>query len=99
MLIRIVRMTFQPDKIEAFRQNFDENKHKIRASEGCQHLELWQDLAQPHVFCTYSIWDSETALNKYRESELFARVWATTKAWFADKPLAYSVGRQEMVAG
>jgi quinol monooxygenase YgiN len=97
MLIRIVRLTFQLDKIEAFRQNFDENKHKIRAFAGCSHLELWQDLEKPNVFCTYSHWESEDALNNYRNSDLFAGVWATTKAWFADKPQAFSVGRQEIV--
>ena len=97
MLIRIVRLTFQADKIEAFRQNFEENKHKIRASVGCQHLELWQDVANPNVFCTYSIWENEEALNLYRNSALFAKVWATTKVWFADKPQAFSVGRQEIV--
>ena len=97
MLIRIVRMTFQADKIEDFRKNFDENKEKIRASQGCQHLELWQDLQTPDVFCTYSIWDSEESLNKYRSSELFARVWATTKAWFKGKPQAFSMGRQDIV--
>ncbi|TAE19266.1 MAG: antibiotic biosynthesis monooxygenase [Bacteroidetes bacterium] len=96
-LIRIVRMTFQSDKIEAFRQNFDENKQKIRASVGCQHLELWQDLHQPNVFCTYSIWNSEEDLNNYRSSALFETVWATTKAWFSDKPQAFSVQKQESV--
>lgn len=97
MLIRIVRMTFQPDKIEAFRKNFDANKHKIRASQGCHHLELWQDMENPAIFCTYSIWDNEGALNNYRNSELFAQVWTTTKAWFADKPQAFSVSRQEIL--
>ena len=96
-LIRIVRMTFQADKIDAFRQNFDENKQHIRAFAGCQHLELWQDLHTPHIFCTYSIWESEEALNHYRNSPLFARVWATTKAWFSDKPQAFSVQKQEIV--
>jgi len=90
-------MTFQPDKVEAFRQNFDANKVHIRASEGCQHLELWQDLEKPTVFCTYSIWESENALNNYRSSALFERVWAATKAWFSDKPQAFSVQKQESI--
>ncbi len=96
-LIRIVRMTFHPDKVDAFRQNFDENKSYIRASVGCQHLELWQDLQNPAIFCTYSIWENEEALNNYRKSALFERVWSATKAWFSDKPQAFSVQKQEVV--
>lgn len=96
-IIRIVRMTFQADKINAFRQNFDENKQQIRAFAGCQHLELWQDLQNAQIFCTYSIWESEEALDNYRNSALFERVWATTKAWFADKPQAFSVQKQEII--
>jgi quinol monooxygenase YgiN len=91
MLIRIVRMTFQPDKTEEFRQIFEESKHLIRAREGCLYLELWQDIQQPHVFVTHSHWTSEEALNAYRDSELFRTTWQKTKALFADRAQAFSV--------
>ncbi len=52
MLIRIVRMTFAPDKVEDFRNIFEESKDKIRAREGCLHLELWRDWHQDNVFVT-----------------------------------------------
>ncbi len=91
MLIRIVRMTFQPDKVEEFRTIFIESKEKIRAREGCEYLELWQDIHQPEVFVTHSHWQSEDHLNAYRDSELFKITWAKTKALFAYKPQAFSV--------
>lgn len=97
MLIRIVRMTFRPDKITDFRAIFDESKYKIRAMAGCQHLELLQDLEQSNVLMTYSYWDSTEALNAYRNSDVFGDTWARTKALFADKPLAYSVERLEII--
>jgi len=90
MLIRIVRMTFKPEKTEEFLEIFRNSKDKIRAFEGCQHVELLQDLHQPNVFSTYSLWDSEEHLNKYRGSELFGQVWPATKTLFADKPEAWS---------
>lgn len=90
MLIRIVRMTFQPDRVEEFRKIFEESKDKIRAREGCRQLEVWQDLHQPNVFITHSHWDSEAALNAYRDSELFRTTWQKTKALFADRALAFS---------
>ena len=90
MLIRIVKMTFQEDKIDAFIKIFDQNKEAIRNQEGCQHLELWQDQSRPNVLSTYSIWKNEEALNNYRNSETFNKVWPATKALFSEKPAATS---------
>ena len=97
MLIRIVRMTFQEDKVEAFLNNFHQTKHQIRNFEGCKHLELLQDAENKNIFCTYSHWESEEFLNSYRDSLLFKEVWSFTKALFADKPVAFSVFRVEVV--
>lgn len=93
MLIRIVRMTFQPDKVGDFLEIFEQSKEKIRARVGCHRLELLRDLDHPNVFMTYSYWDNVEALNQYRDSDLFKTTWAKTKVLFADKPLAYSVER------
>ena len=44
MIIRIVRMTFQPGKTDIFLNIFEQSKHHIRRFSGCQHLELLQDI-------------------------------------------------------
>ncbi|WP_194972341.1 putative quinol monooxygenase [Aquiflexum lacus] len=90
MLIRVVRMTFRAEKVGEFLENFAANKEKIRNFTGCHHLELWQDENQQNIFTTYSHWESEEALNQYRDSELFKSVWAVTKPLFAGKPFAFS---------
>lgn len=97
MLIRIVRMTFQPEKVDAFLENFEEHKNSIRNFPGCRHLELWQDQAEKNIFITYSFWESEEALNKYRDSELFKSVWRFTKSLFAAKPQAFSTKKLQEV--
>ncbi len=97
MIVRIVRMTFQKDKLEEFQTLFNERKALIRHFEGCNHLELWQDAHDEHVFLTYSIWDSEKHLDHYRFSELFKDTWAKTKALFAEKPIAWSVTQKIVV--
>ena len=91
MIQRLVKMTFQEDKIEDFLINFHKNKEKIRAFEGCKHLELWNDKKDPRIYFTYSIWTSEDALNMYRSSELFGSVWKRTKVFFSEKAQAWSV--------
>ena len=70
---------------------FTESKEKIKAFDGCQHLELLQDIHQPNLFFTFSFWKNEQALDAYRHSELFKTTWKKTKALFAEKPSAWSV--------
>ncbi len=91
MLIRIVRMTFQPSEVDNFLDLFETNKSRIRNFPGCQHLELLQDIDHKNVLTTYSLWDNKDSLNNYRNSSVFAEVWHQTKIKFADKPRAYSM--------
>ncbi len=93
MIVRIVRMQFRAGEVENFLSLFEERKQQIRHFEGCQHLELWQDTHNSHIFFTYSIWQSEAHLNHYRFSPLFKDTWSKTKALFADKPEAWSLSR------
>ena len=96
MITRIVRMEFQPAHADDFLDHFRGVAPRIRAFPGVLHLELHRDAAQPNVFYTYSIWDGENELENYRESELFKRAWSQAKAWFSEKPQAFSM-RREMV--
>lgn len=93
MFVRIVKMTFEPSKTDAFQELFQQNKEKIRGFEGCEFLELYRDKHEPNVFFTYSYWQSEEALNTYRSSNLFKEVWSNTKQMFSGKPEAWSVDK------
>ncbi len=97
MLIRIVKMTFREDACEAFLEMFHGVKQRIRAFEGCQHLELLRDTQHPHIMMTYSHWESEKALELYRNSELFQQTWKQTKTYFAAKPEAWSMYQEALV--
>jgi len=90
MIIRIVKMGFEPSKIEDFLDVFEKNKDKIRGFEGCLHVELLRDAHQTNQFFTYSHWESEKHLNTYRNSALFKGVWEKTKSKFNQKPEAWS---------
>lgn len=94
MLVRIVQLTFEKDKVDTFKALFEEKKSKIRSFDGCHYLELLQGLeSKENVFITHSHWESEAHLNAYRHSDLFKETWATTKALFADKPTAISLNK------
>lgn len=91
MLIRIVKITFQEEGLSAFLALFAEQKTAIRAFEGCEHLELWQDQHDPRICFTYSHWVNEEALQQYRNSELFRQTWKKTKVLFAERPEAWTL--------
>lgn len=93
MFIRIVKMSFTENNVNAFLNNFHENKDKIRAVDGCLLLELLRDKDNPNVFFTYSYWNDPSDLENYRQSDLFKSVWAKTKVLFNEKPEAWSVDK------
>jgi quinol monooxygenase YgiN len=90
MIVRIVKMTFNPERVPDFLNLFDQYKEAIANQPGCTHLEL---LAQPEqaIFFTYSHWLSENHLNQYRNSDTFGVVWPQTKALFKAAPEAWTL--------
>jgi len=90
MIERVVIMTFKPELIAEFMAIFDGSAKKIRAFQGNFGLKLLQNTSIPHQLTTYSLWESEDALNRYRHSELFEGTWSKTKVLFAEKPIAFS---------
>lgn len=91
MIVRIVRMSFDEAYIDTFLQLFETYKAHIRTFDGCLHLELLQQKDAPSVFFTYSHWRDEVALEAYRQSELFRKVWGETKKYFNERPQAWSL--------
>lgn len=90
MITRIVKMVFQEDKTDIFKEFSKTIVNKIASSKGCHKVNILQDKNNKNTFFSYSLWDSEDDLNNYRSSELFIDIWSKTKVMFADKPLAWS---------
>ena len=91
MIKRIVKMEFEPENVSAFVNIFKTNKDIITNFDGCHSVELLRDINTQNIFFTYSIWDSESYLNKYRESNTFKDIWSKTKPLFSSKAKAWSV--------
>jgi heme-degrading monooxygenase HmoA len=91
MIKRFVKMTFKPEYIQDFKDIFNSSKELIAAVDGCKHVELLQDVNNPCVFFTFSLWEHEDFIEQYRNSDLFKGVWAKTKVLFDDKPEAWSL--------
>lgn len=89
MITRIVKMSFIPEKVAAFKQLFDQYKMQIASAEGCISLRMLQE-RDTTVFFTYSEWTNEAYLEQYRKSKLFETVWSQTKTFFNAKPEAWT---------
>jgi heme-degrading monooxygenase HmoA len=91
MITRIVKLEFEPEKIEDFIDFFEQVKHKVNSFPGCKGMQLLRDKCNGCIVFTYSIWESEAALENYRTSETFSNIWYKIKVWFAEKPEAWTL--------
>jgi len=96
MLTRIVKMTFEPENIPSFERLFEASEKGIRSFPGCLKVNLLQDMKNPAVFFTYSHWESEAALEAYRQSEFFQGVWGQTRTLFSERPKAWSLRLRDL---
>lgn len=97
MIVRIVKLTFQPDAIPVFMAHFSRVRDRIRAFPGCSRLELLTEVSRPHVIFTYSYWDSEESLHHYLQSPLFGETWRAVKPLFLAKAEAWSLHSLQQV--
>jgi quinol monooxygenase YgiN len=84
-------MKFKKEKVTDFITHFDSVKEKVRHQPGCHQVILLQDKKDHTVFFTYSLWENQSDLNLYRNSDFFKEVWVQTKQLFDGKPEAWSV--------
>ncbi len=91
MITRIVKLEFQSERIEEFLTFFETIKHVVNNFPGCYGMKLYRDVDQPTIVMTYSHWENEDALNEYRKSGEFSKIWPTIKPWFSAPPQAWSV--------
>ncbi len=91
MITRVVKMTFKPESVQAFKEIFYASQKLIRSFEGCNRVDLMRDLNNEYVFFTLSYWDSEEDLNSYRQSYLFKNTWSKVKPLFSEKAEAWSL--------
>jgi quinol monooxygenase YgiN len=91
MITRIVKLTFQPEKVTDFLKVFEATKSKIAAFEGCESLQLMKAEGSDNVFFTVSVWQAASYLEDYRKSAFFTDLWNNTKIHFAAQPEAWSL--------
>lgn len=90
-ITRIVKMTFDPQKVPDFLAFFEEHKALIAGMPGCRSLTLLKAKGQNNIYFTISIWEDESYLEAYRSSPFFSEIWPRVKKWMSDKTEAYTL--------
>ena len=90
MVIRIVELSIQKDKLPFAQKYLAEVAPKVRNSPGCTHLRILMDLHNPGHITTYSHWNTEADLNAYRKSDIFNNFWSQIKPLFEAPARAWS---------
>ena len=93
MLTRIVKLTIEPSKKKEFESHFYNNQYKISNFDGCKEVILLKENHNGNIYFTYSIWSNEEALELYRSSSLFNKIWKETKTYFCGRPEAWSLNK------
>src|SRR5688500_14558912 len=82
MLTRLVRMRFQPDKVDACLRLYAAARSTIAAQPGCRGVQLLRESDDPTAFATWSEWSDVAALEAYRNSAFFRGFWPEVRALF-----------------
>ncbi|MCU0327747.1 MAG: antibiotic biosynthesis monooxygenase [Chitinophagales bacterium] len=84
-MIRIVKLTFIPEKTNEAIKLLKENHEKVREMPGVLSLEIIQDFVMPQIIITLSHWTNQEALESYRQSDFFKSFWQKLKPMFAEQ--------------
>ena len=91
-------MPLLPGNEALFLDIFEKAKAAIRSQEGCTALEVLRS-EQDGILSVWTIssWASESALDRYRSSDLFKITWAAVKPLFSGRALAWTLTSIEQV--
>lgn len=85
MVIRVV-LAIQPAQRAAFLEYLAEESPQVRAMEGCEWYELFQDPNDDNRFVLYEEWASADAFEAYKATESFSQAFAVLGPMMAGAP-------------
>lgn len=106
MILRIVWLPTRKELEEDLRSTFRKVSQSVRSFPGCYHVSLWMMSSSTLPYAslpedadalaiTVSLWISEEALERYRNSPTFARNWEQLRPLVKGKPRAWTFYLQE----
>ena len=90
LILRIVGLPVRTEDEPEFLRAFDDAYPRIRGLPACDYLALIGSRSGAADYLTMSIWTSAKALEDYRKSPLFARIWPQIRKTLRDDPWVQS---------
>ncbi|MBK8847208.1 MAG: antibiotic biosynthesis monooxygenase [Bacteroidetes bacterium] len=88
MIVRVVKLTIQPQLLTQFLDIYLQSQENIKHFEGCVELNVFHDYEKPNILFTISKWEHVNHLEAYRNSPFFKKVWTAVKPMFAAPAIA-----------
>lgn len=70
MITRIVKTKIKKESYKSFLKYMETFVSETRNFENNHHTDFFEDKEEPFRFHIYTIWKNQTALNKFRSSEI-----------------------------
>ncbi len=83
MILRLVKLNIAQERREDFLSAVTEVFETVASSAGCLGIEILSSAEKPDTFLSLSRWESEAALEAYRNDTVFGTLWSTIKPWFS----------------
>ena len=91
MITRIVKMTVDEKNVGDFRKYFENYNQQIMQVDGCHHHDFLEDKNDPTTFFTYTTWETERQIERYRRSEMHRLHKEKMKEFYAKDDIAWTV--------
>lgn len=74
-----------------FKQTLKDYQKALKEQKGCMHLDMFSDKKEKDIFYSYTIWDNDTNLKKYRKSALYKELSGKILPLCDKEPKAWTV--------
>lgn len=87
-------MHIKTKDIVKFRDTFTNYQSQIKDFKGCMQHDIFCDKEKEEIYYSYTIWDSEKNLNKYRKSTLLKEINTNIIQYCSKDPQAWTIDKE-----
>ena len=96
MIIKIVKLIIEKEKVDEFQLFFKKSKLSISNFNVNNYVVLIKETEERNIFFSCSYWKNEEMFENYRNSNFFQGLWKNTKTYFSGKSKAWSINKIDL---
>ena len=91
MITRIIKTTVDETKHDKFLSFIEPLNKEFKNIDGCVQFEAFREKEDTRTYFIYTIWKSESKLNKYRKTEFNKNFWKMLNEFSESNAQAWTV--------